>query len=271
MTPTRRRKNWCRLRRSAFRTDIPPRSVDMGRGGKKAKSAPAAKPRRARRTATAPAQAPESRSPERRQLTVMFCDLVGSTAISASLDPEEHSAVLREYHRCCADRITNAGGFVAQFLGDGVMGYFGYPQASESDAERAVRAGLEVVNSVPQITTGLSTAISVRVGIATGTAVVGDPERSGTRLELSVIGDATNLAARLQSAAGVNQIIIADSTRRLTGGLFACRNLGALAVQGFSEPVLAWQVLRPRTTTSQFTTYREPVLTQIADREAEID
>lgn len=219
----------------------------------------------------AAADAPEGKSPERRQLTVMFCDLVDSTAISASLDPEEESTVLRGYHRCCAEQITAAGGFVAQFQGDGVIGYFGYPQASESDAERAVRAALEVIDAVPKIATGLNIAIEVRVGIASGVAVVGDPERVGTRLEQTVIGDTINLAARLQATAKSNQIVIAENTKRLTGSLFACRNLGTITVKGFVEPVRAWQVLGPRTTTSQFRTYREPLLTQIVDREAELD
>ena len=131
-------------------------------------------------------------------MTVLFCDLVGSTALSTSLDPEDERTVLREYHRCCADRITNSGGFVAQFQGDGVIGYYGYPQASENDAERAVRAAIELVESVPRIGTGRAT-IKVRVGIATGLVVAGDPERAGTRLEQSAIGETMNLAARLQS------------------------------------------------------------------------
>jgi class 3 adenylate cyclase len=214
-----------------------------------------------------PSLAPESTSTERRQLTVMFCDLVGSTEISASLDPEEESTVLRNYHRCCAKGITSAGGFVAQFQGDGVIGYFGYPQASENDAERAVRAALEVIELVPKIAPGLSIPIEVRVGISTGVAVVGDPERVGTRLEQTVIGDTINLAARLQSVAGANQVVIAESTKLLTRSLFACRNLGALAVKGFAEPIRAWQVLGPRTTR----TSRAPVLTPIVGRKAEID
>jgi class 3 adenylate cyclase/tetratricopeptide (TPR) repeat protein len=208
---------------------------------------------------------------ERRQLTVLFCDLVGSTAISANLDPEDESTVLRAYHRCCIQRISNAGGFVAQFQGDGVIGYFGYQQASESDAERAIRAALELVESVPKITTGLGTKIKARVGIYTGLVVTGDPERLGTRLEQAVIGETINLAARLQSIANANEIIIADSTRRLIGSLFACRNLGPLVLKGYAEPVQAWQVLRARTTTSQFKTYREPALTPIFGRDAEVD
>jgi class 3 adenylate cyclase/tetratricopeptide (TPR) repeat protein len=208
---------------------------------------------------------------ERRQLTVLFCDLVGSTILSTSLDPEDERTVLREYHRCCADRITNSGGFVAQFQGDGVIGYYGYPQASESDAERAVRAALELVESVPTIATRGSATIKVRVGIATGLVVAGDLERGGTRLEQSAIGETVNLAARLQSFASANEIVIADTTKRLTGNQFVYRNLGKLALKGFAVGVQAWQVLRPRTTISQFMTYREPLLTQLFGRDAEIN
>src|SRR5262245_2009033 len=190
--------------------------------------------------------------------------------MSARLDPEDESTVLREYHRCCAERITDAGGFVAQFQGDGVIGYFGYQQASESDAERAIRAALELVETIPKISTGLNVAIRVRVGVCTGLVVAGDPERGGTRLEQAVVGETINLAARLQSVAGPNEIIIANSTRSLIGNLFACRNLGTLALKGYLEPVQAWQVLRPRTPASQFRAYREPMLTEIFGRDAEL-
>ena len=211
------------------------------------------------------------RARERRQLTVLFCDLVGSTAISASLDPEDESTVLREYHRRCAERITDAGGFVAQFQGDGVIGYFGYEQASESDAERAVRAALELVNSSSKIVTVPGVTIEVRIGVATGLVIVGDPDRGGTRLEQAVVGDTINLAARLQSIANANEVIIAESTRRLIGNLFACRNLGSLSLKGYAESVPTWQVLRARTATSQFKSYREPILTKIVGRDAEVD
>jgi class 3 adenylate cyclase/tetratricopeptide (TPR) repeat protein len=204
-------------------------------------------------------------------LTVLFCDLIGSTAISTSLDPEDEGEVLREYHRCCAERITMAGGFVAQFQGDGVIAYFGYHQASESDPERAVRAALDLVEAIPKIATRPGITLQARVGVCTGLAMVGDPERVGTRLEQAVIGDTINLAARLQSSAGAHEIIIANSTKRLIGKLFACRNRGKLPLKGFAEPVQTWQVLRPRTTATHFRTYREPVLTRILGRDAEVD
>jgi class 3 adenylate cyclase len=208
---------------------------------------------------------------ERRQLTVLFCDVVGSTAMSETLDPEDESTILGEYHRHCTHQILKADGFVAQFQGDGVIGYFGYHQASESDAERAIRTALELVESVPKIATGPHTTLKVRIGVCTGLVVAGDPERGGTRLEQAVVGETINLAARLQSIAKAHEIIIADSTRRLIGNLFACRNLGRLALKGYSEPVQAWQILRARTApTSQFKARRVPVLTQIVGRDAEL-
>jgi class 3 adenylate cyclase len=208
---------------------------------------------------------------ERRQLTVLFCDLIGSTQISAGLDPEDESAILRRYHRHSAEEIANAGGFVAQFQGDGVIGFFGYQQARENDPERAVRAALKLIESLPRIATEQVHTLRVRIGIATGVVVAGDPVQGGTRLEQAAIGETINLAARLQSIAKANEIIIAGSTRRLIGGLFACRNLGPLQLKGFSEPIQAWQVVRERKTTTQFWTYREPILTQMLGRNIELD
>lgn len=141
---------------------------------------PQAGPRAA--DAAMPVDNSDRKFPERRQLTVLFCDLVNSAAISNQLDPEDHFGLLRSYHSCCAKAIGDAGGFVAQFLGDGVVGYFGYEKASESDAERALRAAIELVAAVPNIVTSLDFPLSVRVGVATGLAVVGDPERDGTQL-----------------------------------------------------------------------------------------
>ena len=212
-----------------------------------------------------------SRAPERRQLTVIFCDLVGSTTLFAELDPEDVSVLLRSYTRCCADRIQAAGGFVAQFQGDGVLGYFGYGRASESDAERAVRAALELVELVPEIQSPKGRRLRVRVGISTGLTVVGDPLGEGTRLEQGVVGETLHLAARLQTFASANEIVIADSTKRLIGKLFFCRNLGRLVLQGFAEPVQAWRVLGPRPLINQFRVRRDPLLTQIIGRDAEID
>src|ERR1700722_10524432 len=147
---------------------------------------------------------------ERRQLTVMFCDLVGSTAMSARLDPEDMRGIIAAYHKCCANLITQGGGFVAKYMGDGVLAYFGYPQAHEHDAERAVRAGLAIVEAAPKLETAAGTPLHVRVGIATGIVVVGDLVGSGEAQERGVVGDTPNLAARLQSIAEPDTVVVAD-------------------------------------------------------------
>src|SRR6201988_1039617 len=182
---------------------------------------------------------------ERRQLTVMFADLVGSTALSARLDPEELRDIIGAYHRCCAEVITSSGGFVAKYLGDGVLAYFGYPQAHEEDAEQAVRAGLALIESVAKLD-GLSTSLRVRVGIATGLVVVGDLLGEGAAQEQTVIGETPNLAARLQGLAEPNAVVIADNTRRLLGVLFDYRDLGPLPIAGIDHPVNVWRVFGAR-------------------------
>jgi class 3 adenylate cyclase len=163
---------------------------------------------------------------ERRQITVMFCDLVGSTALSARLDPEELREIIGGYHRRCAEVITTSGGFVAKYMGDGVLAYFGYPQAHEHDAERAVRAGLTLVEAVPSLATAGGSPLQVRVGIATGLAVVGDLIGSGEAQERGIVGETPNLAARLQGIAEPNTIVIAEGTRKLLGNLFELHDLG---------------------------------------------
>src|SRR5271156_5817953 len=157
---------------------------------------------------------------ERRQLTVMFCDLVGSTAMSARLDPEDMRAIIGSYHRCCANCVEREGGFVAKYMGDGVLAYFGYPQAHEHDAERAVRAGLAIVEAAPKLVTAAGSPLHVRVGIATGLVVVGDLVGSGEAQEQAVVGETPNLAARLQTIAEPDMVAIAEGTRRLLGNLF---------------------------------------------------
>src|ERR1700751_4706045 len=153
-------------------------------------------------------------SAERRQLTVMFCDLVGSTALSARLDPEDLREIIGAYHRCCAEQIVKSGGFVARYLGDGVLAYFGYPRAHEHDAERAVRAGLALVEAIPHLKTAAGAPLQVRVGIATGLVVVGDLIGSGEAQERGFVGDTPNLAARLQALAEPNMVVISHGTRR---------------------------------------------------------
>jgi class 3 adenylate cyclase len=177
--------------------------------------------------ATAPAVVPaplRADGAERRQLTVMFCDLVGSTALASRLDPEDLREVIGAYHKCVADTISRFDGFVAKYMGDGVLAYFGYPGAHEDDAERAVRAGLVVIEAVRQMPR--PELLQVRIGLATGLAVVGDLIGSGAAQEEAVIGETPNLAARLQTLAEPDQIVIPESTRRLVGSLFEYESLG---------------------------------------------
>jgi class 3 adenylate cyclase len=181
-----------------------------------------------------------SSSAERRHLTVMFCDLVGSTALSARLDPEDLREVIGAYHAAAARAIGDFGGFVAKYMGDGILAYFGYPQAHEDDAERAVRAGLGVVEAVRRLQ--LPQALQVRIGLATGLAVVGDLIGSGAAQEQAVIGETPNLAARLQALAEPDATVIAETTRRLVGSLFDYQSLGEVEVKGLPTPVRAFRV-----------------------------
>jgi class 3 adenylate cyclase len=209
-------------------------------------------------------------SAERRQLTVMFCDLVGSTALSARLDPEDLRSVIGAYHGCCTKLVERNGGFVAKYMGDGVLAYFGYPQAHEHDAERAVRAGLDLVEAVPKLATNAGSPLQVRVGIATGLVVVGDLIGAGAAQEQAVVGETPNLAARLQALAEPGAVVIASSTRRLTGGLFDYRDLGTTAIKGFAENVPAWQVVGASAIESRFEAMRT-AMTPLVDRDEEID
>jgi class 3 adenylate cyclase/predicted ATPase len=208
---------------------------------------------------------------ERRQLTVMFCDLVGSTALSARLDPEDMREIVGAYHRSCAEQITKAGGFVAKYMGDGVLAYFGYPQAHEHDAERAVFAGLALAEAVPMLKTAAGTSLQVRVGIATGLVVVGDLIGSGDAQERGVVGDTPNLAARLQALAEPNLVVIADSTRRLLGNLFELRDLGPQDLKGIAGPTRAWAALRASSVESRFDALHMTNLTALVGREEEFE
>jgi class 3 adenylate cyclase/predicted ATPase len=208
---------------------------------------------------------------ERRQLTVMFCDLVGSTALSARLDPEDMREIVGAYHRSCAEQITKAGGFVAKYMGDGVLAYFGYPQAHEHDAERAVFAGLALAEAVPMLKTAAGTSLQVRVGIATGLVVVGDLIGSGDAQERGVVGDTPNLAARLQALAEPNLVVIADSTRRLLGNLFELRDLGPQDLKGIAGPTRAWAALRASSVESRFEALHMTGLAALVGREEEFE
>jgi class 3 adenylate cyclase/tetratricopeptide (TPR) repeat protein len=215
-------------------------------------------------------QGPTIDAAERRQLTVMFCDLVGSTALSAQLDPEDLRGIIATYHRCCTEVIERNGGFVAKYMGDGVLAYFGYPQAHEHDAERAVRVGLSLVEAVPKLATNAGSPLQVRIGIATGLVVVGDLIGAGAAQEQAVVGETPNLAARLQTLAEPSRVVIASSTRRLTGGLFEYRDLGAVALKGFADHVQTWQVLAASAAESRFEALRATT-TPLLGRDEEIE
>src|SRR5262252_2189272 len=209
-------------------------------------------------------------SAERRQLTVMFCDLVGSTALSVELDPEDLRGIIASYHRCCTALVERNGGFVARYMGDGVLAYFGYPQAHEHDAECAVRAGLALVEAVQKLETAAGVPLQVRVGIATGLVVVGDLIGAGAAQEQAIVGETPNLAARLQALAEPGAVVIESLTRRMTGGLFEYRDLGTVALKGFAENVPAWQVLRADATVSRFEALHATT-TPLIGRDEEID
>jgi class 3 adenylate cyclase/predicted ATPase len=214
---------------------------------------------------------PSTDAAERRQLTVMFCDLVGSTATSARLDPEDMREIVGSYHRCCATSIERNGGFVAKYMGDGVLAYFGYPQAHEHDAERAVQAGLAVVEAAPKLVTAAGAPLHVRVGIATGLVVVGDLVGSGEAQERGVVGDTPNLAARLQSIAEPDMVVIAERTRRLLGNLFELQDLGAKDLKGIAGPTRAWAALRASSAEGRFEALHANGLTALVGREEEFD
>jgi class 3 adenylate cyclase len=200
-------------------------------------------------TSSAPSAHPEDRA-ERRQVTVMFSDLVGSTALSARMDPEDLREVISAYQKCVADTVQRFGGFVAKYMGDGVLVYFGYPQAHEDDAERAVRAGLELIAAVSALKA--RTPLQTRVGIATGLVVVGDLIGTGSAQEQAVVGETPNLAARLQGIAEPNMVIIAESTRKLLGNLFELEDLGAKDLKGIAGLIRAWVALRPASVEGRF-------------------
>jgi class 3 adenylate cyclase/tetratricopeptide (TPR) repeat protein len=207
---------------------------------------------------------------ERRQLTLMLCDLVGSTALSARLDPEDMRAVIGAYHTACAGIMPVYDGFITEFRGDGIMAYFGYPRAHEDDAERAVRAGLDIIAALAGLKTRAAEPLAVRIGIATGLVVVGQSGEGALR-EHAVVGDTPNLAARLQALAEPGTIVIAASTRRLLGDLFHLRDLGRQKVKGIAEPVAAWSVVGPSDSESRFEAVRAARRTSLVDRENEIN
>jgi class 3 adenylate cyclase len=183
---------------------------------------------------------------ERRQLTVLFCDLVDSTALASQLDPEDLREVVRAYQDTCAKVIARFEGHIAQYLGDGLLVYFGYPRAHEDDAQRAVRAGLGMLEALAQLNTHLThergVQLAVRLGVHTGLVVVGDVG-SGSRQEQLALGETPNLAARLQGIAAPNTLVISAATFHLLGGFFACQPLGTPVLKGFAQPLALYRVL----------------------------
>jgi class 3 adenylate cyclase/predicted ATPase len=194
----------------------------------------------------------ETQEAERRQVTVLFSDLVGSTAMANAVDPEDMSELIRRYQDACAGAIARFDGFIAKFMGDGVLAYFGYPQAQEDAAERSVRAGLALIDSVSQLPGPDGQLLSARVGIATGVVVIGDIIGSGAAREHSIVGETPNLAARLQTLAEPNSVLVSQGTHHLLGRQFDYESLGERALKGFSNPIKVWRVLREAAIASRF-------------------
>ena len=213
--------------------------------------------------------APDSRPIERRQLTVLFCDLVGSIALSARLDPEDFGAIIAGYRRCITETVGRFDGFVARHHGDGAVVYFGYPHAHEDDAERAVQASLALVQAVAALPT--KEKLSARVGVATGVALVGDMSDSAISEEHGILGDTPNLAARLQSLAQPGAVIISDRTKTIAGRQFEYLDLGKVEIQGFAKPVAAWQVAGKTAVTSRSHALQGSDLLPLIGRDEEIE
>ncbi len=214
--------------------------------------------------------APEAPEAERRQLTVMFCDLVGSTALSERLDPEDLREVIHTYQECCAGVVALFEGYIARYMGDGLLIYFGYPQAHEDDAERAIRAGLGIVEAVGELRPRDDLTLQVRIGIATGLVVAGDIIGEGASEESAVLGETPNLAARLQALAEPNTVVIAPTTHHLVSGLFEHKDLGSHDLKGISTPVQAWRVVGETVAESRFDATHATGITPLVGREEEI-
>jgi class 3 adenylate cyclase/tetratricopeptide (TPR) repeat protein len=215
-------------------------------------------------------KAPEA---ERRQLTVMFCDLVGSTALPEQLDPEELREVVRAYQEVCAEAVDSHDGYIAQYLGDGLLVYFSYPQAHEDDAQRAVRAGLGIVGAIhelPLLNTRLQQTLQVRIGIHTGLVVRGEMGGGKKRDPMAIVGETPNIASRLQGLAKPNTVVISSATYRLVEGLFECHDLGMHALKGISSPMKVYQVICESGVWSRFEVSATKGLTPLVGREQEV-
>ena len=193
---------------------------------------------------------------ERRQVTVLFCDLVGSTALSGTIDPEPLGTLIRRYQDAAAGAIGRFGGFVAKFMGDGVLAYFGFPRAFEDAAERAVRAAIGILAEVGGIARPDGTRLQARIGIATGLVVVGEIVGTGSAQERTIVGETPNLAARLQSLAAPDTILISEATQHLLGGMFDLEPIGEHELKGFARPVPVWRVRGEASVESRFAAIR---------------
>jgi class 3 adenylate cyclase/tetratricopeptide (TPR) repeat protein len=224
--------------------------------------------------ASVPPPAPAPAQAERRQLTVMFCDLVGSTALSTGMDPEDLRDVIASFQSRCSASIRRYDGFVAKYMGDGILVYFGYPRAHEDEAERSVRAGLDIVGAMAELNAAIrrppGVELAVRIGIATGPVIVGDQIGEGTASETAVVGETPNLAARLQALAQPNQIVVSSATRAMLGDYFDLEDLGASELKGFAEPVRAWRVLSARDVESRFAATRSGSSAPLVGRQGEM-
>ena len=222
----------------------------------------------------APAAVAEAPEAERRQLTVMFCDLVGSTALSAAMDPEDLRDVIASFQNRCSAAIRRYDGFVAKYMGDGILVYFGYPRAHEDEAERSVRAGLDIVEAMAELNAAIrrppGVELAVRIGIASGRVIVGDQIGEGTASETAVVGETPNLAARLQALAQPNQIVVSAATRAMLGDHFDLADLGASDLKGFAEPAPAWRVLSARDVESRFAATRTGNSAPLVGRQEEM-
>jgi len=224
--------------------------------------------------ASAPTPVPAPAQAERRQLTVMFCDLVGSTALSTGMDPEDLRDVIASYQNRCSAAIRRYDGFVAKYMGDGILAYFGYPRAYEDEAERSVRAGLDIVNAMAELNAAVprppGVELAVRIGIATGPVIVGDQIGEGTASETAVVGETPNLAARLQALAQPNHIFVSSATRAMLGDQFELEDLGAYELKGFPEPAPVWRVLSARDVESRFAATRTGSTAPLVGRQEEM-
>jgi len=216
---------------------------------------------------------PKAPEAERRQVTVMFCDMVGSSTLSELLDPEELRDVMRNYQEVCSDVIRRHDGHIAKYLGDGLLVYFGYPLAHEDDAQRAVRAGLEIVGAVRELPlhTRLQQPLQIRIGIHTGLVVVGEMGAGDMREPMAIVGETPNIAARLQGLADPNTVVISSATYRLIQGYFACQALGYHTLKGFSQPMEVYRVLHESGVQSRFEVAVTKGLTPLVGREQEVD